>query len=103
MLGEEALGENATEIVAIPLLLRLQLTGALAAIDGPGTQTAIAQTILDEGADDILALKGNWPRLAEKMRLIFAEPGKATLDSHETTDLDLGARRRLPPRSHAPA
>lgn len=91
VLGQEAVGEKANEIVAIPLLLeRLQLTGALVTIDAMGTQTAIAQAILDKGADYLLALKHNWPVLAEDVRLFFADPGQARLDSHETIDLGHG-------------
>lgn len=91
VLGQEAVGDKANEIVAIPLLLeRLHLTGALVTIDAMGTQTAIAQTILDKGADYLLALKDNWPRLAEDVRLFFADPGTARLDTHETTGLDHG-------------
>ena len=91
VLGQEAVGEKANEIVAIPLLLeRLHLTGALVTIDAMGTQTAIAKTILDKGADYLLALKNNWPVLAEDVRLFSDDPGKAGLDSHETTDLDHG-------------
>jgi len=91
VLGQEAVGEKANEIVAIPLLLeRLHLAGALVTIDAMGTQTTIAKTILDKGADYLLALKDNWPVLAEDVRLFFDDPGKADLDSHETTDLDHG-------------
>lgn len=91
VLGQEAVGEKANEIVAIPLLLeRLHLTGALVTIDAIGTQTAIAQTILDKGADYLLALKDNWPVLASDVRLFFADPGNADLDTHETTGLDHG-------------
>ena len=72
VLGQEAVDEKENEIVAIPLLLeRLQLTGALVTIDAMGTQTKIAQTILDKGADYLLALKDNWPALAGDVRLLL--------------------------------
>jgi len=62
VLGQEAVSEKSNEITAIPLLLqRLKLAGALVAIDAMGTQTAIAQTILDGGGDYVLVLKQNQP------------------------------------------
>lgn len=48
VLGQEAVGAKSNEIRAIPLLFtRLELTGAIVTIDAIGTQTAIAETILD--------------------------------------------------------
>ena len=64
VLGQEAVSEKSNEITAIPLLLqRLELAGALVTIDAMGTQTAIAQTILNGGGDYMLALKQNQPGL----------------------------------------
>jgi hypothetical protein len=60
VLGQEAVAEKSNEITAIPLLLqRLELTGALVTIDAMGTQTEIAQTIIDRGGDYLLSLKEN--------------------------------------------
>jgi predicted transposase YbfD/YdcC len=60
VLAQEAIDEKSNEIVAIPLLLeRLQLTGALVAIDAMGTQIAIAERIVAGGGDYLLALKAN--------------------------------------------
>ena len=50
VLGQQACEAKSNEITAIPLLLeRLALTGALVTIDAMGTQTRIAQAILDRG------------------------------------------------------
>ena len=98
VLGQQAVDEKANEIVAIPLLLqRLQLTGALVTIDAMGTQTRIAQTILDKGADYLLALKDNWPVLAADVRRFFDDPGDAELDRHESVDAGHG---RIEVRRH---
>jgi predicted transposase YbfD/YdcC len=98
VLGQEAVAAKSNEIVAIPLLLaRLQLTGALVTIDAMGCQTKIAQTILDRGADYLLALKDNWPALAEEVRLFFAAPAAGQFDTVETTDGDHG---RIEVRRH---
>ena len=95
MLGQEAVAEKSNEINAIPLLLaRLELEGALVTIDAMGCQTEIAKAIRARGADYLLALKDNWPALAEEVRLAFdTAPADARL-THETTDGDHGRIER---------
>lgn len=52
--------DKSNDITAIPELLRaLDLKGCLVTIDAMGCQRAIAQNILDAGADYLLAAKGN--------------------------------------------
>jgi predicted transposase YbfD/YdcC len=59
-LGQLACGEKSNEITAIPELLRLvDIKGAIITIDAMGTQKAIAERIIEGGADYVLALKGN--------------------------------------------
>jgi predicted transposase YbfD/YdcC len=59
-LGQVACEEKSNEITAIPELLRLvDIKGAIITIDAMGTQKAIAQQIVESGADYVLALKGN--------------------------------------------
>jgi predicted transposase YbfD/YdcC len=59
-LGQVACAEKSNEITAIPELLRLvDIKGAIITIDAMGTQKAIAEQIIDQGADYVLALKGN--------------------------------------------
>ena len=59
-LAQVATDEQSNEITAIPELLRLvDIRGAIITIDAMGAQTAIAETIIDGGADFVLALKGN--------------------------------------------
>ena|SRR5579872_3509282 len=63
-LGQVACAEKSNEITAIPELLRLvDLRGAIITIDAMGTQKAIAEQIIDGGADYVLALKGNQEKL----------------------------------------
>ena len=78
VLGQEVVDKKSNEIVAIPLLLaRLELEGALVTIDAMGCQKDIAEAIRARGADYLLALKDNWPTLAEDVRLFFErEPAK---------------------------
>jgi predicted transposase YbfD/YdcC len=59
-LGQVACDEKSNEITAIPELLRLvDIQGTIITIDALGTQKAIAEQIVDSGADYVLALKGN--------------------------------------------
>ncbi len=98
--GQQAVGSKSNEIIAIPRLLeRLHLTGALVTIvvrwrtqacDAMGCQTRIAQTILDRGADYLLALKDNQPSLAGEVELFFQTPGQQAADAFETIHADHG-------------
>lgn len=59
-LAQVATAEKSNEITAIPHLLSLiDIQGAIITIDAMGTQTAIAEKIIDGGGDYLLALKGN--------------------------------------------
>lgn len=63
-LGQVACSEKSNEITAIPELLRLvDIRGTIITIDAMGAQRAIAEQIVDGGADYILALKRNQPGL----------------------------------------
>ena len=91
VLGQEACAEKSNEITAIPALLeRLELTEALVTIDAMGCQTKIAKAIRKNGADYLLALKGNWPLLFKEVDLLFQNDAKAILEHHETIDGDHG-------------
>jgi predicted transposase YbfD/YdcC len=59
-LAQVATDEKSNEITAIPQVLKLvDLKGTIVTIDAMGTQTAIAQQIVDGDGDYVLALKGN--------------------------------------------
>src|SRR5215212_4116792 len=88
---------KSNEITAIPLLLeRLALTGALVTLDAMGCQTKIAHAIQAKGADDLIAVKDNWPNLHGEIERFFAAPSN-DLDRHATTDGDHG---RIESRRH---
>ena len=99
MLGQEAVSDKSNEITAIPLLLqRLELAGALVTIDAMGTQTAIAQAILDRGGDYLLALKQNRPETFASGEELFASPPPGlAIGTHETVD---GGHGRVETRNH---
>jgi predicted transposase YbfD/YdcC len=59
-LGQVKVDEKSNEITAIPELLRvLELKDCIVTIDAMGCQKEIAAQIVEEGADYVLALKGN--------------------------------------------
>lgn len=99
VLGQEAVSEKSNEIIAIPLLLqRLELAGAIVTIDAIGTQTQIAQTILDGGGDYVLALKQNRPATFTEVETLFAAPpASLAIGVHRTVD---GGHGRIESRTH---
>lgn len=65
-LGQVATDAKSNEITAIPTLLDLlEIKGGIVTIDAMGCQTAIAEKIIDQGADYVLAVKGNQGTLHE--------------------------------------
>lgn len=59
-LGQKKIADKSNEITAIPDLLNLlEIKGSIITIDAMGTQKAIAEKIIDKGADYILAVKDN--------------------------------------------
>jgi predicted transposase YbfD/YdcC len=59
-LGQQACAEKSNEITAIPEVLCLvDIRGAIITIDAMGCQKAIAEQVIDQEADYVLALKGN--------------------------------------------
>lgn len=72
VLGQQRVDDKSNEITAIPkLLMQLNITGAVVTIDAMGCQTAIAQQIVDQGADYLLSLKGNQGTLHQDVKLFF--------------------------------
>ena len=91
VLGQEAVLEKSNEITAIPALIeRLDLHGALVSIDAMGCQVAIAQSILDVGADYLLAVKDNQPTLHAEIESYFATAPAAEVEKAETIGKDHG-------------
>jgi predicted transposase YbfD/YdcC len=73
VLGQQQVDEKSNEITAIPALLRLlELEGCIVTIDAMGCQKAIARTIVEQGADYVLALKGNQGVMHDEVELFFA-------------------------------
>jgi len=72
MLGQVKVDSKSNEIKAIPALLNLlDITGCIITIDAMGTQTAIAEQIINKGADYVLCLKANHPTLHQQIKTWF--------------------------------
>jgi predicted transposase YbfD/YdcC len=96
VLGQVKVADKSNEIVAIPKLLEMMaIEGAVVTIDAMGCQRDIAEQILQQKADYVLALKGNQGTLHEDVE-IFAAEQKANgfkdtqVSRHQTVDGDHG-------------
>jgi predicted transposase YbfD/YdcC len=92
VLGQRKVNEKSNEITAIPELLRvLDLAGAVVSIDAMGCQTAIAEQIVAQQGDYVLALKGNQGNLHEDVVQLFDHARRQHFrgiehDSYETQE-----------------
>jgi len=69
VLGQVRVNEKSNEITAIPQLIeKLMIEDCIVTIDAMGTQTDIAEKIIDNGADYILAVKENQKQLSEEIK-----------------------------------
>lgn len=88
--------EKSNEITAIPVLLRqLELLGAIVTIDAMGCQREIAEQIITQRGDYVLAVKDNQPQLHEAITSFMdtAEAhamAKVKHSYHESTDTGHG-------------
>lgn len=71
-IGQKKVGDKSNEITAIPELLNeLEIEGSTVTIDAIGCQRAIAELIVEKGADYLLAVKGNQAGLLEEIEDTF--------------------------------
>ena len=93
VLGQTATAEKSNEITAIPELLKvLDIADCIVTIDAMGTQTKIARTIRERGADYVLCVKDNQPKLLDSIMFAGLDPrGPLTPSStHESTSTGHG-------------
>jgi predicted transposase YbfD/YdcC len=85
VLGQVKTDEKSNEITAIPELLQLLvLEGAVVTIDAMGCQQQIAEQIIDQQADYVLAVKQNQEHLLDDIREAFEQtPQAASFSSIE--------------------
>ena len=71
-LGQEGSAGKGNELVAIKLLLdTLVLKGCIVTMDALGCQTEVAEKVVSQGGDYVLAVKGNQKGLAEAITEFF--------------------------------
>src|SRR5262245_42146028 len=92
VLGQVATEDHSNEITAIPKLLQLlDVRGATVTIDAMGCQKEIARQVRDQGADYVLAVKGNQKNLAEAIGLQMRRgPAKVVRSKLKTREKDHG-------------
>jgi predicted transposase YbfD/YdcC len=81
VLAQVKVDAKSNEITAIPELLRvLALEGCIVTIDAMGCQREIAQQIIDQGGDYVLALKDNQETLSNDVVEMFAHAQAHTIE-----------------------
>lgn len=90
-LGQLAVGDKSNEIVAVPKLLELlSPKGRVVTADAMSCQRKIAQQVIYQGADYVLALKGNQETLHDDVRRFLDDP---QTELARATDIDKGHGR----------
>lgn len=96
VLGQVKTDAKSNEITAIPKLLEvLDIKGCIVTIDAIGCQKNIAASIIEKGADYVLALKGNQENLFKEVKALFDEAEAnnwkaGALDYYETQETGHG-------------
>ena len=91
VLAQIATDAKSNEITAVPkLLAMLSLKGTIVTADALNCQRAIAQQIIDQGGDYVLALKGNQSTLHDDVSLFLDDPACKATATDQTVDGDHG-------------
>lgn len=86
VLGQVKVDDKSNEITALPKLIQLlAIKGCLVTIDAMGCQTEIAEQIVEQGGDYLLAVKKNQPHLYEDIEHLFKH---ATEENFMATGFD---------------
>ncbi len=86
-LGQVKVDDKSNEIKAIPELLEaLDITDCIVTIDAMGCQTEIAETILENGGEYLLALKENHALLYEDVVLLFDDLEQSNMSAYDFQD-----------------
>lgn len=96
-LGQVAVEAKSNEITAMPQLLELlDLRQKIVTTDAMGCQKEIAQTVVDQGGDYLLAAKDNQPTLHAEMQAAFAiaPPSSSPYRTYTTQDSGHGRHER---------
>src|SRR3954462_10328974 len=91
VLSQIATDAKSNEITAVPKLLEmLSLKGTIVTTEALNCQRAIAQQIVDQGGDYVLALKGNQGTLHEDLSTFRDDPAQAATPTAQTVEADHG-------------
>jgi predicted transposase YbfD/YdcC len=91
VLAQIATDAKSNEITAVPKLLEmLSLKGTIVTTDALNCQRAIAQQIVDQGGDYVLALKGNQGTLHDDVSRFLDDPEAKATTAKPTVDGDHG-------------
>lgn len=94
VLGQQKVNEKSNEITAIPALLELlEIKGCIITIDAMGCQRVIAESIVSQGADYVLALKENQGALSDEVKWLFEQPAHIELKEQVAEEVDSGHGR----------
>jgi len=88
VLGQRKVDGESNEITAVPELLNaLEIAGCIVTLDAIHCQTETVETIVDKGAEYVLPVKENQPRLLEALQGLFDNPAEmhwVECDYHRT-------------------
>ena len=91
VLGQIATDAKSNEITAVPKLLKmLSLEGSIVTADALNCQREIAQQVIDQKGDYVMALKGNQGTLHDDVRTFLDDPKTKLSISPSTVDGDHG-------------
>jgi predicted transposase YbfD/YdcC len=91
VLAQIATDAKSNEITAVPKLLEmLSLKGTIVTTDALNCQRAIAQQIVDQDGDYVLALKANQGTLHDDVTTYLDDPASETVTAVPTVDADHG-------------
>jgi predicted transposase YbfD/YdcC len=94
-LSQRVTDVKSNEITAIPKLLKtLHLSGCIVTIDAIGCQKKIAKTILQRGADYVLAVKGNQKTIHQDLKYLFREDIVCQYEGDVCETIETNASRR---------
>ena len=96
VLGQVKTQEKSNEITAILELLKaLEIQGCIVTMDAMGCQKAITKTIVEQGADYVIALKGNQDTLHRDVMDLFEQANqegfkRLPVDYYESRETNRG-------------
>jgi predicted transposase YbfD/YdcC len=96
LLGQVKVDKKSNEITAIPELLQtIDIRGSIVTIDAMGCQKAVANQIVEQEGDYVLALKGNQRNLLTAVEQAFEEALMAQSQTHDeySESLETGHHR----------